>query len=709
MKNLWVPKFHSFSGFGNNINNPAIKPPPTAAPVKCSPFQFRCRNGQCISLSRKCNRVDDCQDGVGFQLSLDEISCVCSETEFRCPGNGRCIPASWLCDDVIHCLPDGEDEHNCNAPTTTLAPAPTTTLAPVSNCPDQFECSNGECIKLAWQCDAFDDCKDGYLGSDEKDCGCPKPGYFTCKDGLCIPDYWVCDELEDCKTGEDENNCDAEPCTSNEFTCKNGDCIKGDLKCNGVKDCIDGADEENCPIPEHIDCLPEEFRCNNGHCIEQSAKCNGVRDCSDFSDEADMCGDLETFCPSSDISCNFEGNKVCIPLSWWCDDYADCDGGIDESPCAECDPPNIKCKDGRKCIHEKLGCDTNADCADGSDEPTFTEWSSWISEQTGFQQCPTACDAGSRLRSRECETNCDLPCAAKSQQLKQKRICPRIGCYKEATKGYGSRPAVSLQSATRIVGGDTADMGVWPWQIQLFRDKDGAGSEQTLAFTCGGSLISPFAVVTAAHCFTNKPTDPEYWAVHVGKFKRSSWLQSEADGVMVNIQRVILHEEYDDESSDNDIALLILADKVEFTNTVNAVKLNPLNGNRKTFDSASDCFVTGWGTVEEDGYLADELQEAHVPLWPPKFCHDAFRDDFRPGGSWITDNMLCAGHDQFAIDACQGDSGGPLVCIAEDEPGGEARWYLVGITSWGFGCANKGHPGIYARADNYLDWIDQHL
>ena len=108
------------------------------------------------------------------------------------------------------------------------------------------------------------------------------------------------------------------------------------------------------------------------------------------------------------------------------------------------------------------------------------------------------------------------------------------------------------------------------------------------------------------------------------------------------------------------------------------------------------CWITGWGTLSSGGSTPDYLQQVQVPVVSRARCDKAY-----PGK--IHDSMICAGLDQGGIDSCQGDSGGPMVC----ETGG--RFYLQGVTSWGYGCASPGKFGVYAKVKYLLSWINSEM
>ena len=102
--------------------------------------------------------------------------------------------------------------------------------------------------------------------------------------------------------------------------------------------------------------------------------------------------------------------------------------------------------------------------------------------------------------------------------------------------------------------------------------------------------------------------------------------------------------------------------------------------------------LQGWGTTSSGGSISEDLLKVEVPFVDKETCEQDYT------GYTISDNMLCAG--EKGKDSCQGDSGGPLVAYNNGSP------VLVGVVSWGIGCAFEGYPGVYAKVSNYLDWIE---
>jgi secreted trypsin-like serine protease len=164
-----------------------------------------------------------------------------------------------------------------------------------------------------------------------------------------------------------------------------------------------------------------------------------------------------------------------------------------------------------------------------------------------------------------------------------------------------------------------------------------------------------------------------------------------AAGVWLEIERVVVHEAYNPKTQQNDIALIKLK-------SLPAGRVIPLAAGSLDVPVNQPLEVTGWGATMEGGGASHSLLKAVVPLADTATCNAG-----TAYGGRIKEGMMCAGYREGGVDSCQGDSGGPLVWRTPDGP------VLVGIVSWGDGCARKLKYGIYTRVSAYRDWIDRVL
>lgn len=239
----------------------------------------------------------------------------------------------------------------------------------------------------------------------------------------------------------------------------------------------------------------------------------------------------------------------------------------------------------------------------------------------------------------------------------------------------------------RIVGGVDSRQGSWPWQVSLQYDD---------AHQCGGSIISNRWVVSAAHCFPERYRFVNRWRVLLG-----SIYNKPVNANVAEVKTIVYHSSYlpfvDSNIDDNsrDIAVVALTQPLIFNENIQPVCL-PAYGQRLIDGQMGT--VTGWGNVGYHGPLADVLQEVHVPIISDAVCNAPDYYD-----NTITTTMFCAGVEKGGTDACQGDSGGPFV--AEDCLSKITRYRLLGVVSWGTGCAMAKKPGVYTRVSRFLPWI----
>lgn len=219
-----------------------------------------------------------------------------------------------------------------------------------------------------------------------------------------------------------------------------------------------------------------------------------------------------------------------------------------------------------------------------------------------------------------------------------------------------------------VVGGTRASILEYPWTVAL--------AAEGMAI-CGGTLVAPAMVLTAAHCVTGR--QPGELQVVAGREDLMS-----PGGEIRAVTAIWIHPFYTDARAGQDVAVLRMALPL-------ALPVLPLATPTDALFHGPGLATTalGWGTTTEGGFPSRYLLKVTLPLVDNPACQLLL-----PG--FDGQSMLCAGVPQGGVDTCQGDSGGPLIAAGK----------LVGVTSWGIGCARPFQPGVYTRVSTYQPLLD---
>ncbi|XP_033360743.1 vitellogenin receptor isoform X1 [Bombus vosnesenskii] len=326
----------------------------------CNAGEIKCgEHDICIKSHQRCDGIQDCPNGEDESSICDEHhwSRCKHEDQFQCK-NGDCISKTKRCNSHYDCV-DRSDEEGCDK----------------KECDsNEFQCHEGACISKYLVCNGQSDCTDF---SDELNCDKHKcdGDAFACEIGTCIPKTWKCDGEADCPDGSDESEtCQRNACPTEMFTCSNGRCIDLMLKCNGVSECEDDSDEQYCKDTgnrNYVNCTVDQYKCFNTElCLPKQVRCNGVTDCPKNDDERNC-----PRCQKEEYVCD---NQKCIDKSWVCDRINDCGDGSDEKDCDGGNSKisgintnsickEFKCSNGA-CLPFANVCDGKVDCSDRSDE-----------------------------------------------------------------------------------------------------------------------------------------------------------------------------------------------------------------------------------------------------------------------------------------------------------------------------------------------------
>ncbi|XP_075982016.1 trypsin, alkaline C-like [Anticarsia gemmatalis] len=234
---------------------------------------------------------------------------------------------------------------------------------------------------------------------------------------------------------------------------------------------------------------------------------------------------------------------------------------------------------------------------------------------------------------------------------------------------YAAVSAVPLNSQ-RIVGGTVTTIDNYPSMVAVLESFQG----QNYRHVCGGTIMNQRTILSAAHCFN--PLNPVNFRMRVGSTMANS------GGIVHTVNNILIHPDY--AVVEHDLALVRVASLIVYSNYVQPV---PIAGPNYALVGDEVVWATGWGATSFMGPWSEQLR--HVQVWT--ISHEVCNE--RMG---VSENQLCTGWlDVGGRDQCQGDSGGPVY----------HNGVVVGVTSYGIGCASPRFPGVNVRVSRYATWI----
>lgn len=245
------------------------------------------------------------------------------------------------------------------------------------------------------------------------------------------------------------------------------------------------------------------------------------------------------------------------------------------------------------------------------------------------------------------------------------------------------------------------EFGEFPWVIAIMQTEESQieHTEPSSKYICGGSLIAPNVVLTAAHCVMNQ--NPETLIARAGEWDimtKNEFLDHQEQ----RVELAIIHPNFHHEHLFHNLALLVLETQFVANEHIQLICLPPQN---LAFKS-DGCFATGWGKadfVSENSQAI--LKKIQLPLVSKHDCQSALQTTNLGPKFRLHDSFICAGG-QEGVDTCTGDGGSPLMCPV---PGFQNKYYQAGIVAWGMGCGQADIPGVYVRISLHTEWIKEEI